>query len=123
MTPKKKKSGDDWTVEVVAYETPPGQPMIGADGLPMGPPKLVDVEKLLDGLTAFAERAGQRLNELEVVPSSFTVGGDIALEASAGLGITFGVSTGINVSMTWNFEQTWTGPRDRRRTDPQPAKP
>lgn len=119
----KERSGDDWTVQVVAYETPPGQPMIGANGLPTGPPKLVDVEKLLDGLAAFAERAGQRLNELEVVPSSFTVGGEIALEATAGLGFTLGVSTGINVSMTWNFEQTWTGPRDRRRTDPPPPNP
>lgn len=116
----KKRSGDNWAVQVVAYQTPPGQPMIGADGLPTGPPKLVDVEKLLDGLAVFADRAGQRLNALDVTPSSFTIGGEIALEASAGLGFTIGVSTGINVSMTWNFEQTWSGPRDRRRTDPQP---
>ncbi len=121
MTPR-NGSGEDWTVQVVAYNTPPGQPMVGPDGLPTGTPKLVDVEKLLEGLAAFAERAGQRLNALDVTPSSFTLGGEIALEATAGLGFTIGVSTGINVSMTWNFEQTWTGPRDKRRTDPPPPE-
>ena len=114
----------DCTIRVVAYDTAEGDPFVGTGGGPTGVPTTVDVDKLLRGLGALADRAGQTLNALEVPPSSFTLEGSVALEASAGVVFTIGVTAGISVSMTWDFqeESTSTHPSrpGKRPLDPKP---
>jgi hypothetical protein len=112
------------TIRVVAYDTPDGEPFVGSNGLPNGDPTTVDIDKLLTGLGALADRAGQTLNDLKAPPSSFTLTGSVALEAKAGVVFTIGVTAGISVSMTWNFaeESTSTHPTrpSKRPLDPKP---
>lgn len=117
MTPKKKKtqSGDNWQVEVVAYD----DLTLAPGAVPAGTLKRVDIDKLLDTLVIFAESAGQKLNTIDICPSELTIEGNVSLEVGGGA-LVFGVSAGISVSMTWTFEETVTRPREKRRTDPPP---
>jgi hypothetical protein len=88
-----------WTLQVVAYDTPDGQSVVGPDGAPTGTPVPIDMNKLLDALTEFADAAGQRLNSLDV---------------SGGLVLTLGVTTGVSVSMTWTYQDSYSVPRGGR---------
>ena len=124
MTPR-KKSGDDWKVEVVAYE----DMKLAPGGKPGGTLTRVDIDKLLDTLILFADGAGEKLNALDVCPSELTVGGYVSLDIGSGA-LLFGVSAGISVSMTWKFEEAWTStlPRGGKRPlegppTPGPSKP
>lgn len=114
MAAQVKREKGDWTLQVIAYDTPAGESVVDADGGPTGPPVPVAMDKLLDALTEFADAAGQRLNGLDVVPSSFTVEGSVALEVGGGLVLTLGVTTGVSVSMTWTYQDSYTVPRGGR---------
>ncbi len=115
-----------WTIEVVAYDS--GQsPGIRDDGKPSGELKPVDIDKLLEAVGDLAERAGRKLNALEVTPSELTIEGDVALQVSAELPcvLQFGVDTGLLVSMTWRFEDSNVRIMPMRRKSPPgpPAPP
>ncbi len=104
-------------VEVVAYEDV-------SQLLPGGSPvqRTADLDKLLEPLYEFAERAGTRLNDMVVPPSAITVEGHVSV--GVGGNILFGVDieAGISVSITWEFE-TVTGDRAGRRCPPPPPPP
>lgn len=120
MTPKKAhKSGNDWTVEVVAYK----DMTLAAGGVPEGELTQAPIDKLLDTLMVFAEGAGHKLNTIDICPSEMTIQGNVSLDIGGGV-LLFGVSAGISVSMTWKFEEAWTAtlPRGGKRTlDPEPS--
>jgi hypothetical protein len=123
MTPQKKqtRSGDGWEVQVVAYDGLTLKP----SGKPGGTLTRVDIDRLLDTLAVFADKAGKTLNTLDVCPSELTVGGNVSLDIGGGV-LLFGVSAGISVSMTWKFEEAWTStlPRGGKRPlEPEPPKP
>ena len=120
MTPK-KKSGDNWQVQVVAYDGL----QLAPSGAPEGTLTQVEIDKLLDTLALFADKAGQTLNTMDVCPSELTVEGHVSLDVGGGV-LVFGVSAGISVSMTWKFEDAWTStlPRGGKRPlEPEPPKP
>ena len=117
MTPK-KKSGDNWEVQVVAYNGL----QLSPSAAPEGTLTRVDIDKLLDTLALFADKAGQRLNGIDVCPSEMTIEGHVSLDVGGAL--VFGVSAGISVSMTWRFEEEWTSTRPGKRPlEPEPPKP
>ena len=118
---------DDWQIQVVAYDSGGDPPTLTDDGKPSGNVKPEDIDKLLDALGAFAQRAGAKLNALKVTPSEFTIEGHVALQITAGVPpvLQFGVETGLSISMTWRFEDSTVqiAPLRRRSPSPPPAEP
>ena len=105
-----------WELKTLVWDTGGTEPGLTPDGGPTGEPKPADIRMLVDALAKLGEATGQALDDVQVPPSAFTVEGHIAIQVTAGLPtvVTFGVETGISVSMTWEFEQATVksfGPR------------
>jgi hypothetical protein len=100
-----------WTLKTLVFDNE-GTPGMTPVGGPTGTPTQEDIDYLIEALAELGEATGKALDEVQVPPSEFTVEGHIAIQVSAGLPpvVTFGVDTGISVSMTWNFEHTETKP-------------
>ncbi len=116
----------NWDIQVVAYDSGGDPPTLTANGGPSGTVKPEDIDKLLDALGAFAQRAGAKLNALKVTPSEFTIEGHVALQITAGPPVLqFGVETGLSISMTWRFEDSTVqiAPLRRRSPSPPPGQP
>ncbi len=114
------RSGDNWEVKVVGYE---GMGL-SQNATPTGTPQPVDIEGLLDSLAIFADKAGDKLNRMDICPSELSVKGNVTLDIGGAL--VFGVSVGIEVSMTWKFDETFssTSPRGGKRSiAPNPPTP
>ena len=121
------KKATKWDIQVVAYDSGKAPPTMTAGGKPSGQVKPEDIERLLDALGEFAQRAGAKLNALKITPSEFTIEGHVALQISAGVPpiLQFGVETGLSVSMTWRFEDSTVqiAPQMRRKSPPPPVEP
>lgn len=123
MTPR-KRSGKNWEVQVVACK----DLQLLKDGTTKMTTTRDSIDKLLDAVAVFADEAGQKLNAMDVCPSELTIEGHVSIDVGGGV-LLFGVETGISVSMTWTFEQTWSqavphiGKRPLEIGPPKPPKP
>ena len=111
-----QKSEGEWVLQTLVYDYAGGEPGFTTEGELAGKPKAGDIEVLVEALAQLGEATGQALDDVQVPPAAFTVEGHIAIQVTAGLPtvVTFGVETGISVSMTWEFEQATVksfGPR------------
>jgi hypothetical protein len=101
-----------WVLQTLVYDYAGQGPGFTEDGDLAGKPTAEDIEVLVEALAKLGEATGQALDKVQVPPSEFTVEGHIAIQVSAGLPtvVTFGVETGISISMTWEFTQTAVRP-------------
>jgi hypothetical protein len=118
-TQKKTKSGPDWEVKALGYN----KLSLTPGGAVSGVPTPIPIDDLLEYMSAFAVKAGDKLNRLDICPSEVTIEGHVSVDVGGGV-LLFGVEAGISVSMTWRFEQEWTSttPRGGKRgLAPDPA--